>query len=414
MGESQPRAKYGIAVLTFINFLNVTDRCVGLGVIPFVERDFGISHAQAGLLGTFYIAVHVVGLPLAGYLGDRTSRRAMISGSVLLLSAASLGSGVAPHFPALLFWRVVLGLGDSVLVSVAAPLIADLVPASRRNGALGLFSLAGLLGAAVGYALGAWMGQMYSWQSAFFVAAAPGLLTVVLTRGVPDPPRGATEAIRLPPIPWRQGVRELLVSPMLLVITAARTILFFATMGLAVWIPSFLQAERGFSPKGAGFWFGATTAVAGCVGILGGGKLSSLADRRGAGKGIQFAAAMVALAALLMASVAAVTVQWQVVLLILVAQIMLFVNTAPILTALCDSARPDFRAQALSLSALIKLMLGGVLAPPLTGYLGQRFSLEWAIQLQAIPTFLAGAALFIAGWLARKHPLQKLTSSAVI
>src|SRR5512141_1707985 len=136
MAKRPPRAVKGasaaLAVLTRINLLNYLDRY---------------------LVCAAFMVVYMVAAPLAGFLGDRVQRRHVVALSVFLWSLATVGSGVAASFAALLAARAVIGIGEAGYGTAAPAVIADLFPRQRRTRVLAFFYTAIPVGAALGYLL---------------------------------------------------------------------------------------------------------------------------------------------------------------------------------------------------------------------------------------------------------------------
>jgi hypothetical protein len=120
-----PRNAYGLAVLSLINFLNYLDRYIVAGILLRIEADFGIAHESAGLITTVFVVVYMVFSPLGGYLGDRYPRKYLIAGSVFLWSIATVFSGLAESFTALLIARAITGIGEAGYGTVAPAVISD-------------------------------------------------------------------------------------------------------------------------------------------------------------------------------------------------------------------------------------------------------------------------------------------------
>lgn len=405
--QPAPRATYGLSILTAVNLLNYLDRFLVAGILPLVLREFGTSKAQGGLLTTVFVLVYMLAAPVAGVLGDRAPRRFVVAASVFLWSLATLTSGLASTFGLLLLARAVVGVGEAGYGSVAPSLISDLYPARMRTRVLAYFYTAIPVGSALGFALGGWLGEAFSWRTAFIVGGAPGLLVALLTLAMPEPARGAME--EGPPAPqvrFREGLRALGTNRVFWFNTAGYTLMTFAVGGLGHWMPTFLHAERGMSLQTAGFAFGAVTASAGLLGTLVGGWLGDAAERRA-----RYASMWVSGAGLLLAApfmLAAVHVQAPAAIfgLIFVAQTFLFLNSGPINAAIVTCVPPGFRAFAMGLSVLVTHALGDAISPPLIGAVADTSSLGRAIELNALPVLLGGVVLLAGAWAvaARRSP----------
>ncbi|XP_076792499.1 protein spinster homolog 3 isoform X6 [Arvicanthis niloticus] len=86
------RAYLAAGVLCYINLLNYMNWFIIPGVLLDVQEYFHISDSHAGLLQTVFISCLLVSAPVFGYLGDRYSRKAILSIGILLWSGAGLSS----------------------------------------------------------------------------------------------------------------------------------------------------------------------------------------------------------------------------------------------------------------------------------------------------------------------------------
>lgn len=408
MTSPTPRAQahFGLAVLTFINLFNYLDRFIVASVLGLLEHDLHLSDPQAGSLTTAFIIVYMVASPIGGFLGDRIPRRLLVAGSVFLWSLATVASGLAGSFVALLVARSVIGVGEAGYGTVAPAIISDLYPREQRTRMLSLFYVAIPVGAALGYALGGWIGHHYSWHAAFFVGGAPGVLLSLLMLFVPEPARGATE--EGPPaekLPFLQGLAGLSRNKVFWANTIGYTLMTFAVGGLGQWMPTFLERERHLPGDLVGLQFGAITAVAGFLGTLAGGWLGDRADRRREHGGMVVSGTGLLLAAPLMFVAAVLQPPSLIYSLTFAAQFLLFLNSGPINAAIVNCVPPTFRAFAMGLNVLLIHLLGDAPSPLLIGWVAERTNLASAIQLNALPVLVGGIVLLGAAWaFSRRNP----------
>jgi len=390
------QARYGLTILTLINLLNYLDRYIAAGMMPRIMEAFHVDKAAAGWLGSVFIIVYMVFAPLAGVLGDRFPRRLVLAGGVFLWSLATVGGGFAGTFASLLLARSIVGIGEAGYGTVAPGLIADLFPRNERSRMLGYFYVAIPVGSAMGFALGGWLGHAYSWQHAFWVAGVPGLLVAFFALRVPDPPRGATDE-GPPPVklPFKEGLVRLRKNAMYWTAVAGLTLMTFSIGGLANWMPSFLELERGVKPEIAGLYFGGITAVAGIVGTLVGGWLGDVADRRSTTGGMSLSGWGLLLAVPLMAVVALAHSPAVIFAAVAGAQFFIFLNNGPLNAAIVSAVPADVRSFAVGLSVLAYHALGDAISPPIIGMIADRSSLGTAILLNGIPVALGGIVLVI-------------------
>src|SRR5260370_30514834 len=101
------RANYrSLAVLVAVNVLNFYDRNVIGALTEPIRKEFGLSDAQVGLIGSAFIWLYaIVGLPL-GRAADSWSRKQLLASGMLVWAALPGVAAVAANFHMPLFSRV--------------------------------------------------------------------------------------------------------------------------------------------------------------------------------------------------------------------------------------------------------------------------------------------------------------------
>ncbi len=389
------RARPGrtLAVLTALNGLNYLDRYVLAGVLPLVIADLRLTDAQAGLLPTAFILVYALVAPLPGWLGDRVARLRLAAVGVAIWSAATLGTGWASTFVALLALRAILGVGEASYSVVTPSVLADLYPPGRRGRVLALFYAAIPVGSALGYTLGGLMGTRFGWRSAFYLAGAPGLLLAAALLWLPEPERGVNEPAAPPAttaLTLGATLAALRARPAYLVNTAAQAIYTFAIGGLAVWMPTYFVRARGISLERATFIFGAMLALAGLSGTLLGGSLGDkLASRFASAHFTMSGVALLLSAPFTLLAVLSPNpvIFWP---SMFVTLFLLFVNTGPLNAAMTNVLPADLRARGFALYTTAIHVLGDGPSPWLIGVASDRMGLR-------IPVLVTGLLVIPAG-----------------
>jgi len=122
----------------------------------------------------------VVVVPLTPWLQARFGTRNYFAGSIGLFTFASVMCGLSGSLNALVFWRVVQGLGGGGLISTSQTILRSLFPADRQGSAQAFFAAGTLVGPTAGPILGGWITENASWQWCFFVNLPIGLLAFAL------------------------------------------------------------------------------------------------------------------------------------------------------------------------------------------------------------------------------------------
>ena len=261
---------FALVALFSMNLLNYVDRYVFFSSGPKISEELQFSDTQFGKLSVSFMVVYTIVSPLMGVLGDRYSRRKLLSFGVALWSIATVGTAFARGFYDMFFWRALLGIGEASYGIIAPTLLADLFPPKYRGRVMGLYFLALPVGGAIGSGIGGWFSTHTDWRHAFWVVGVPGLLASVAGLIMHDPGRGASEG-RTTGKDDRPNLADYLSifrTPTFVFNTAGQAAVTFALGAYAVWAVTFYQRVRGMDGAQAGVWIGVLTASAGLLGIL--------------------------------------------------------------------------------------------------------------------------------------------------
>lgn len=122
-------------------------------------------------------------LMFSGSLADRVGRRRIFLVGLALFTLSSVLCGIAPNVSTLVAFRVVQGVGASMLNPVALSIIANAItdPGDRAR-AIGLWGSVIGLSLALGPVVGGGLVGAFGWRAVFFVNVPVGAMAMVLTR----------------------------------------------------------------------------------------------------------------------------------------------------------------------------------------------------------------------------------------
>jgi EmrB/QacA subfamily drug resistance transporter len=157
-------------------FMVVLDNLVVNVALPTIHRDFGASVQSLEWIVNAYVLAYAVLLLTGSVLGDRFGRKRMFIAGILLFTAASAGSALAPTTGTLIAARALQGVGAAIVTPLTLTLLADAFPPERRGIALGVWS--GISGTAValGPLVGGAMIQIANWHWIFWINVPVGLV----------------------------------------------------------------------------------------------------------------------------------------------------------------------------------------------------------------------------------------------
>lgn len=173
--------KYIIAFAVVVaSTMQIIDSSIVNVAIPHMMGNLGASLDEIAWVSTGYILASVIVIPLTGFLGAYFGRKRYFVASILIFTAASFFCGASRSLEALIFWRVVQGLGGGALISTSQAVLFEAFPREEAGMAMGLFGLGIMVGPTLGPTLGGWITDNYSWPWIFYVNLPVGVLAAAL------------------------------------------------------------------------------------------------------------------------------------------------------------------------------------------------------------------------------------------
>src|SRR5712672_2188638 len=129
--------KYLIAAAVVLAALmQVIDSSIVNVALPDMMGNLGANLDEIAWVSTGYILASVIVIPLTGFLGDLLGRKRYFVGSILLFTAASFFCGAAHSLTALIFWRIVQGIGGGALMTVSQAVLFESFPPEEAGMAM--------------------------------------------------------------------------------------------------------------------------------------------------------------------------------------------------------------------------------------------------------------------------------------
>ncbi|MFO6502152.1 MFS transporter [Serratia marcescens] len=155
-------------------------------VLPELMANWGITAAQAGLLGSYTLVGMMLGAILLGPLSDKIGRKKTISLCIITFSLFTLLCGFSVNAGQFGWCRFIAGMGlGGVMPSVTA-LTSEYSPKSKRSLMVGLmfsgYSIGGMLAALSGI----YLIPVAGWQSIFYIAALPLIVLPWMLSHLPE------------------------------------------------------------------------------------------------------------------------------------------------------------------------------------------------------------------------------------
>lgn len=254
------------------------DRTVLNPVMGELEKEFGLSGTQLGLMNSvFYFSYALLQVP-AGILGDKIGKKKVLIPGFLLFGAFTAVTGWAKSWSTLLFARVVTGAGEGTYYGPQYGLSSEQIPKKYRSLGSAIINSGMAFGIALGLMASSWLvyDQGYSWRTPFFVMSIPTLLTgLAIWLFVKEKKRQPVEAggVAKP----KSKFTDLFKNRNLLLVYLMVFCSLFGFFVILTWLPYYLQSERGIAGSETGF----ITSLVAWFSIPGALLFSSLSDRLG-------------------------------------------------------------------------------------------------------------------------------------
>ncbi|CDR08815.1 MFS transporter [Streptomyces iranensis] len=192
-----PRRWAVLAVLCPSLLLTGIDLTVTHAAVPSLTRELHPSGVRLLWIVDVYSLTVAALLVTCGTLGDRIGRKLLVLSGFALFGLASTGAAFAQTSGQLIAARALLGAGTAMIMSSTAAIIRVVFPDRReRTIAIGLWTAAHSVGAAVGPLVGGALLQRWWWGSVFLLNVP--VVAVILVAGARLIPESRNPA----PRPW--------------------------------------------------------------------------------------------------------------------------------------------------------------------------------------------------------------------
>jgi len=275
------RVSWELLVLLWLAFfLNQADRQIFSVVLPLIRTDLGLTDAELGLIASALVWTYGLLVPVAGFLGDRFSRRNILGFCLLFWSVATLFTGTCSTLVQFILLRGVgTGGGEAFYAPSANALLGERYP-ENRSLVLSIHQTAVYFGIILSGLIAGYVGEHYGWRNAFFGFGGFGIvLALVFFRRVPrDTPQPAGTGAGWGEV--LETARVVARTPTVVLLTLAFGCMVFVNVGYLTWMPSFLVEKFGLSLTDAGFSALFYHHAGAFLGVLSGGNLADRFARK--------------------------------------------------------------------------------------------------------------------------------------
>jgi len=379
------RAWYILALLCLLFALSFIDRNMLALVVTPVSDDLNIGDRQIGLLlGAGFAVVYAIGgLPLA-HLIDQYQRRMILIVGICFWSLCTILTAFVTSFAALALCRAGVAVGEAVLTPAAVSLIADLFVKEKRALPISFYGAIGAVMGVGSFIVGAAALQMATvinvdgfaaWRLAFILIGIPGFgIALLLLLTVQEPERTGSKEIASGQSKKANTGEffNFLVSQRRFFIPyyLATGLWAMCSLGMVLWLPTFLVRGFAVDPAQAGYLFGAVGATAALTGTLFWPQFANRKEKAGRKDGIvwaYFLSTIIGTPLIILAPLSSSLPM----LLILYALGITMLSTGGSLTPMAMQAYGPqrMRGRLMALSLMFTSLVGYMVGPSLTEYI---------------------------------------------
>lgn len=282
-----------VAILFFFSVASNFDRQTLSVLGPILKEKLAFTSVEYSYVVTSFLVAYTIGYLFAGRVLDRFGVKICLAVALGFWSLCSMAHAAAAGWMGLLFFRFLLGLGESFNTPGGIKALSEWIPNRERGLCVALFNNGYVWGAILAAPIVAFITLYFNWRLAFIL---PGFLSFALlivwwkTYESPERHRGISETERAYILANRGGAPGVAVEkiPLIKLLTHPICIAFFFARFLTdpyayffnFWLPDYFANSRGFSLALLGL-IGWLPFLAGDVGGPGGGALSDWLIRRG-------------------------------------------------------------------------------------------------------------------------------------
>ncbi len=168
------------SVASTAGFMEVLDTSIANVALPHIAGGLAVSLDESTWVLTTYLVANVIVLPISGWISDTFGRKRFFLAAIALFTFSSVLCGTAQSLSALVFYRILQGLGGGGLAPVALAILVDSFPVHKRGMAMSIYGITVLVAPILGPVVGGYITDNYSWRWIFYINLPVGILSFFL------------------------------------------------------------------------------------------------------------------------------------------------------------------------------------------------------------------------------------------
>ena len=258
-----------VGLLFLASLINYFDRATVSFALPFIATDLKLDANQKGtLLSAFFWSYALMQIPM-GLLADRVNLRWLYAGAFLLWSLAQGLSGFASSLWTLIFFRILLGVGEAIYLTGGTRVVSLFFPLSQRGLPCAIFDSGTRSGLVLEGLIVPFMIANYGWRMTFVYVGFAALLWLIPWFAT-TPKQMRCTAATASSLPTRSQIFDQLRNRDLLGICAGFFCFDYYWYLLLTWLPDYMVNVRHLTVQWAGIYTALPFLVFGVSQVFGG------------------------------------------------------------------------------------------------------------------------------------------------
>jgi len=395
---SKRYSNYIFILLFLLYMFDYIDRMVITSMFPAIEKDWGITHAQSGMLvSAVYWAIVLLTFPVS-LLVDRWSRTKMIGIMAIMWSVATALCAFTGNYIQLFMARMFIGIGEAGYAPGGSAVISGLYPQEKRSRMMGLWNASIPVGTAIGHLLGGLIAVKLGWKYAFGIVAIPGLIIAILFLFIKDYKTVDLAFFdrnsRKVKMDRKDMIREFTTRLSVIYTYFGIAAVVFVTTSLITWLSTYFQNVNG-QPMDVAARNASLVMVLAVVGAPVGGFLTDAWHKRQKNARLLFPAISTLFTAVILFIALRLNGSIQYIAFLLVG-VSVTCFLAGSISVTQDVIHPGLRATSYAIAVIIQNLLGSSMAPVVLGRIYDKSNIETALSILPF-VLIIGAVLFYLG-----------------
>lgn len=243
-----------LAIALLISFIDRTSLSSALADKNFV-KEFGLTSVERGWLNASFFWTYGLFQLAMGWIVDRYGVKWPYAICFFLWCVATAVTGLVSTLTALIVMRLLIGAAEAIVVPASYRWMGNNFKESQKGLAVGLFTMGGKFGPAIGAPVAAWMIVNHSWQMMFIATGLIGLLWLgpwlwMVKNDFPTRGELATARSNAATVKFS----SLLSSPVVWGGMINNFCYGYFTFYCMTWMPAYLVEQRGLSLEQSGLY----------------------------------------------------------------------------------------------------------------------------------------------------------------